>query len=50
MIGLCDRCLTIADGVIVDEFVRGEGSEERVLRGIAAAQAATQAAVAAVRA
>jgi ABC-type sugar transport system ATPase subunit len=50
VIGLCDRCLTIADGVIVDEFRRGEGSEERVLRGIAAAQAATQAAVAAVRA
>jgi ribose transport system ATP-binding protein len=50
VIGLCDRCLTIADGVIVDEFRRGEGSEGRVLRGIAAAQAATQAAVAAVRA
>jgi ribose transport system ATP-binding protein len=42
VIGLCDRCLTIADGRIVDEFQRGEGSEERVLRAIAAAQAATQ--------
>jgi ABC-type sugar transport system ATPase subunit len=42
VIGLCDRCLTIADGRIVDEFTRNEGSEERVLRAIAAAQAASQ--------
>jgi ribose transport system ATP-binding protein/D-xylose transport system ATP-binding protein len=42
VIGLCDRCLTIADGRIVDEFRRGEGSEERVLRAVAAAQAARQ--------
>jgi ribose transport system ATP-binding protein/D-xylose transport system ATP-binding protein len=39
VIGLCDRCLTIADGRIVDEFGRGEGNEERVLRAVAAAQA-----------
>jgi ribose transport system ATP-binding protein len=42
VIGLCDRCLVIADGRIVDEFKRGEGSEEKVLRAVAAAQAATQ--------
>jgi ABC-type sugar transport system ATPase subunit len=42
VIGVCDRCLTIADGRIVDEFGRGEGSEERVLRAVAAAQAARQ--------
>jgi ABC-type sugar transport system ATPase subunit len=40
MIGISDRCLTIADGRIVDEFKRGEGSEERVLRAVAAAQTA----------
>jgi ribose transport system ATP-binding protein len=38
VIGLCDRCLTIADGRIVDEFARGEGGEDRVLRAIAVAQ------------
>ena len=43
VIGLCDRCLVIADGRIVDEFRRGEGGEERVLRSVAAAQAARQA-------
>jgi ribose transport system ATP-binding protein/D-xylose transport system ATP-binding protein len=42
VIGLCDRCLTIADGRIVDEFVRGEGSEEKILRAIATAQAPNQ--------
>jgi ribose transport system ATP-binding protein len=42
VIGVCDRCLTVADGRIVDEFRRGEGSEERVLRAVAAAQAARQ--------
>jgi ribose transport system ATP-binding protein/D-xylose transport system ATP-binding protein len=39
VIGLADRVLTVADGSIVDEFRRGEGSEERVLRAVAAAQA-----------
>ncbi|MEJ0097756.1 MAG: sugar ABC transporter ATP-binding protein [Bauldia sp.] len=39
VVGLCDRCLTVADGRIVDEFRRGEGGEERVLRAVAAAQA-----------
>ena len=42
VIGLCDRCLVIADGRLVDEFKRGEGSEEKVLRAVAAAQAANQ--------
>ena len=45
IIGLCDRCLTIADGRIVDEFRRGEGGEDRVLRAVASAQARTRAAV-----
>jgi ribose transport system ATP-binding protein len=39
LIGLCDRCLVVADGRIVDEFARGEGGEDRVLRSITAAQA-----------
>jgi len=38
VLGLADRCITIADGRMIDEFYRGEGSEERVLRTIAAAQ------------
>jgi len=42
VIGLCDRCLIIADGRLVGEFARGEGSEETVLRAVAAAQAAGQ--------
>jgi ribose transport system ATP-binding protein/D-xylose transport system ATP-binding protein len=41
VLGLCDRCLTIADGRIVDQFRRGEGGEDRVLRAVAAAQAET---------
>jgi len=40
IIGIADRCLVVADGRIVDEFNRGEGSEDRVLRAVAAAQAA----------
>jgi ribose transport system ATP-binding protein/D-xylose transport system ATP-binding protein len=47
VIGISDRCLTIADGRIVDEFKRGQGGEERVLRAVAAAQATRQHAVAA---
>jgi ribose transport system ATP-binding protein/D-xylose transport system ATP-binding protein len=39
LIGLCDRCLTVADGEIVGEFRRGEGDEERVMREVAEAQA-----------
>jgi ABC-type sugar transport system ATPase subunit len=39
LIGLCDRCLVVADGRIVDEFTRGDGGEDRVLRSVAAAQA-----------
>ena len=41
VLGLADRCLTIADGRVVDEFRRGEGGEDRVLRAVAAAQAET---------
>ena len=41
VIGLADRCLVVADGRIVDEFDRGEGSEDRVLRQVALAQAAS---------
>ena len=39
VIGLCDRSLVIADGRLVDQLVKAEASEERVLRAIAAAQA-----------
>jgi ribose transport system ATP-binding protein len=39
LIGLCDRCLVVADGRIVDEFSRGEGGEDRVLRSVTLAQA-----------
>ncbi|MCX5514262.1 sugar ABC transporter ATP-binding protein [Kaistia algarum] len=46
VIGLADRCLVVADGRIVDEFGRAEGSEDRVLRAVAAAQAATSRATA----
>jgi len=38
VLGLADRCLTISDGRIIDQFRRGEGDEERVLRAIVAAQ------------
>jgi ABC-type sugar transport system ATPase subunit len=37
LIGLCDRCLVLANGVIVDEFEKADGSEERVLRATARA-------------
>jgi ABC-type sugar transport system ATPase subunit len=40
VIGIADRCLVVADGHIVDEFRRGEGGEDRVLRAVTAAQAA----------
>ena len=42
VIGLADRCLVVADGRIVDEFSRGEGSEDKVLRSITTAQAQMQ--------
>jgi len=38
VLGLADRCLTISDGRVIDEFRRGERDEEAVLRTIAAAQ------------
>ena len=39
VIGLCDRCLVFDDGRVVDELVKAEANEERILRLIAAAQA-----------
>jgi len=45
VIGLCDRCLVIADGRLVDQFTKKDASEERVLRSIAAAHAAKTAAL-----
>ena len=50
LIGLCDRCLVVADGRIVDEFGRGEGGEDRVLRSVTAAQAERHAVAAQVSA
>lgn len=40
LVGLCDRCLVLADGAIVDEFRRGEGSEARVIEATTTAVAA----------
>lgn len=37
LLGLCDRCLVLADGAIVDAFDRTEASEERVVRATALA-------------
>jgi ABC-type sugar transport system ATPase subunit len=37
LLGLADRCLVLSDGLVVDEFTRGNGSEERVLKSIASA-------------
>jgi ABC-type sugar transport system ATPase subunit len=42
VIGVCDRCLVVADGRIVGAYDKSEASEEKVLRTIAAAQAETQ--------
>jgi ABC-type sugar transport system ATPase subunit len=36
VLGLTDRCLVMAGGRIIDEFHRGEATEERVLHAIAA--------------
>jgi len=44
VLGLADRCLTISDGRVIDEFHRGQRDEEQVLRTIAAAQAAMRSA------
>jgi ABC-type sugar transport system ATPase subunit len=32
VLGLADRCLVVSHGRVVDQFDRGEGSDERVLR------------------
>ncbi|WP_029074666.1 sugar ABC transporter ATP-binding protein [Kaistia adipata] len=42
VIGIADRCLVVADGRLVGEFQRAEGSEDKVLRTITAAQAEMQ--------
>ncbi len=39
LVGLCDRCVVLADGQIVDEFKRGEGSEARVIEATTTAVA-----------
>ena len=39
LVGLCDRCLVLAGGRIVDEFDKAAGSEERVLQATARATA-----------
>ncbi len=41
LLGLCDRCVVLADGRIVDEFGKTQGSEERVLQATARATAHT---------
>jgi ribose transport system ATP-binding protein/D-xylose transport system ATP-binding protein len=43
LLGLCDRCLVLADGIIVDEFDKAHGSEERVLQATARAAARREA-------
>jgi ribose transport system ATP-binding protein len=45
VIGLCDRTLVLADGRLADEFLKGDATEEAVLRSIAAAQAERTAAI-----
>ncbi len=38
LLGLCDRCIVLAEGRIVDEFLREDGSEQRVVRVTATAR------------
>ena len=40
VLALADRCLVISHGQVVDQFDRGDGSEERVLRASARTQVA----------
>jgi ribose transport system ATP-binding protein len=35
LLGICDRCLVLSHGTIVDEFDKAEGSEERILQATA---------------
>ncbi len=35
LVGICDRCLVLSHGIIVDEFTKAEGSEERILQATA---------------
>jgi len=37
LLGLCDRCLVLANGIVADTFDKAEGSEERVLQATARA-------------
>lgn len=38
VIGLADRCLVMAEGRLIDEFMRGQGTESSVLQSIAQVQ------------
>lgn len=42
LLGLCDRCLVLSSGMIVDEFPRSDGSEERILQATARMPARAQ--------
>jgi ribose transport system ATP-binding protein len=35
LLGICDRCLVLSHGTIVDEFDKADGSEERILQSTA---------------
>jgi ribose transport system ATP-binding protein len=35
LLGLCDRYVVLSNGVVVDEFAKGEGGEERILQATA---------------
>lgn len=37
LLGLCDRCVVLAAGRIVDEFEKGQGSEARIIQASASA-------------
>jgi ABC-type sugar transport system ATPase subunit len=43
LLGLSDRCLVLADGTVVDEFERGEGSEARVVEATTTGRARAEA-------
>jgi ribose transport system ATP-binding protein/D-xylose transport system ATP-binding protein len=42
LLGLCDRCLVLSNGTIVDEFSKADGSEERILQATARGPARQQ--------
>ncbi len=45
LVGICDRCLVLSHGTIVDEFDKSEGSEERILQSTARATARVASAI-----